>query len=72
MFDCDACSASVEHFAFTLTDISGQFRFGFCRLSPGFQRCLCIVRSVAVIQCAVLVFLNVLLLQWSLASEWHI
>ena len=43
---CGICSVSVENFAFTLTDISGRFRFGFCHLSPGSQRCLCIVRSV--------------------------
>ncbi|KAE8620162.1 hypothetical protein XENTR_v10010126 [Xenopus tropicalis] len=34
---------SVQHFSFTLTDLLGYQRFGFCRLSVGSRSCLCIL-----------------------------
>ncbi|ELV10000.1 DENN domain-containing protein 1C [Tupaia chinensis] len=36
-------SSAVQHFTFTLTDLEGKRRFGFCRLRAGAQRCLCIL-----------------------------
>ncbi|MGH0153773.1 UNVERIFIED_CONTAM: hypothetical protein FKN15_025263 [Acipenser sinensis] len=37
-------SPVVQHFTFVLTDLEGQQRFGFCRLTS--RTCLCILRSV--------------------------
>ncbi|XP_037361106.1 DENN domain-containing protein 1C [Talpa occidentalis] len=34
---------AVQHFTFTLTDLTGTRRFGFCRLRAGAQSCLCIL-----------------------------
>ncbi|OCT90511.1 hypothetical protein XELAEV_18019126mg [Xenopus laevis] len=34
---------SVQHFSFTLTDLLGFQRFGFCRLSVASRSCLCIL-----------------------------
>ncbi|XP_049644259.1 DENN domain-containing protein 1C [Suncus etruscus] len=34
---------AVQHFTFALTDLAGTRRFGFCRLRPGAQSCLCIL-----------------------------
>ncbi|XP_008101912.1 DENN domain-containing protein 1C isoform X2 [Anolis carolinensis] len=36
-------SSTVQHFTFALTDMEGKQRFGFCRLSIGFNTCLCIL-----------------------------
>ncbi|XP_049732514.1 DENN domain-containing protein 1C isoform X2 [Elephas maximus indicus] len=36
-------SPAVQHFTFTLTDLAGNRRFGFCRLRAGAQSCLCIL-----------------------------
>ncbi|XP_054983593.1 DENN domain-containing protein 1C [Sorex araneus] len=36
-------SPAVQHFTFALTDLTGTRRFGFCRLRPGAQSCLCIL-----------------------------
>lgn len=35
---------SEEHFTFTLTNLEGQFRFGFCRYPPKGDVCMCILR----------------------------
>ncbi|TSK18096.1 DENN domain-containing protein 1B [Bagarius yarrelli] len=37
---------AVQHFTFTLTDMEGCQRFGFCRLTSSSQTCLCILRSL--------------------------
>ncbi|XP_056426220.1 DENN domain-containing protein 1B-like [Hyla sarda] len=34
---------SVQHFSFTLTDLQGYQRFGFCRLSVNAKSCTCIL-----------------------------
>ncbi|XP_040271044.1 DENN domain-containing protein 1C isoform X1 [Bufo bufo] len=34
---------SVQHFSFTLTDLQGYQRFGFCRLSVNAKNCTCIL-----------------------------
>ncbi|KAG8441471.1 hypothetical protein GDO86_007000, partial [Hymenochirus boettgeri] len=34
---------SVQHFSFTLTDLQGYQRFGFCRLSVSAKSCICIL-----------------------------
>ncbi|XP_075433710.1 LOW QUALITY PROTEIN: DENN domain-containing protein 1C [Ascaphus truei] len=39
-------NAAVQHFSFTLTDLQGSQRFGFCRLSVRSQNCLCILSSL--------------------------
>ncbi|XP_036874052.2 DENN domain-containing protein 1C isoform X3 [Manis javanica] len=36
-------SPAVQHFTFTLTDLTGTRRFGFCRLRAGAHSCLCIL-----------------------------
>ncbi|KAM9244480.1 DENN domain-containing protein 1C [Dugong dugon] len=36
-------SSAVQHFTFTLTDLAGNRRFGFCRLRARAQSCLCIL-----------------------------
>ncbi|XP_027439073.1 DENN domain-containing protein 1C isoform X2 [Zalophus californianus] len=36
-------SPAVQHFTFTLTDLSGTRRFGFCHLRAGAHSCLCIL-----------------------------
>ncbi|XP_075391835.1 DENN domain-containing protein 1C [Tenrec ecaudatus] len=36
-------SPAVQHFTFTLTDLVGNRRFGFCRLRAGAQSCLCVL-----------------------------
>ncbi|KAM8972520.1 DENN domain-containing protein 1C [Pelodytes ibericus] len=36
-------NASVQHFSFTLTDLQGYQRFGFCRLSILSRSCICIL-----------------------------
>ncbi|XP_041091766.1 DENN domain-containing protein 1B [Polyodon spathula] len=36
-------SPVVQHFTFVLTDLEGQQRFGFCRLTSGSRTCLCIL-----------------------------
>ncbi|XP_006869075.1 PREDICTED: DENN domain-containing protein 1C [Chrysochloris asiatica] len=36
-------SPAVQHFTFTLTDLAGNRRFGFCRLRAGARSCLCIL-----------------------------
>ncbi|XP_068130218.1 DENN domain-containing protein 1B-like isoform X2 [Hyperolius riggenbachi] len=43
-FDVDRWqNASVQHFSFTLTDLQGYQRFGFCRLSVNAKSCTCIL-----------------------------
>ncbi|EDO42638.1 predicted protein, partial [Nematostella vectensis] len=32
-----------QNYTFVLTDIQGQYRFGFCRYSPNVKSCLCIL-----------------------------
>uniref|UniRef100_A0A8C5LIJ1 UDENN domain-containing protein n=1 Tax=Jaculus jaculus TaxID=51337 RepID=A0A8C5LIJ1_JACJA len=39
-------SPAVQHFTFALTDLEGNRRFGFCRLRPGAQSCLCILSQL--------------------------
>lgn len=36
-------NSSVQHFSFTLTDLQGYQRFGFCRLSVEARSCTCIL-----------------------------
>lgn len=36
-------NSSVQHFSFTLTDLQGYQRFGFCRLSVNARNCTCIL-----------------------------
>ncbi|XP_069804220.1 DENN domain-containing protein 1C isoform X2 [Dendropsophus ebraccatus] len=36
-------NSSVQHFSFTLTDLQGYQRFGFCRLSVNAKSCTCIL-----------------------------
>ncbi|KAM4036561.1 DENN domain-containing protein 1C isoform 2-T2 [Anomaloglossus baeobatrachus] len=36
-------NSSVQHFSFTLTDLQGYQRFGFCRLSVNAKTCTCIL-----------------------------
>lgn len=36
-------TSAGEHFTFVLTDLESRFKFGFCRLSPQTQTCLCII-----------------------------
>ncbi|XP_040202584.1 DENN domain-containing protein 1C isoform X2 [Rana temporaria] len=36
-------NSSVQHFSFTLTDLQGYQRFGFCRLSVEAKSCTCIL-----------------------------
>ncbi|KAM3924922.1 DENN domain-containing protein 1B-like [Leptodactylus fuscus] len=36
-------NSSVQHFSFTLTDLQGYQRFGFCRLSVNAKNCTCIL-----------------------------
>ncbi|XP_075062655.1 DENN domain-containing protein 1B-like [Mixophyes fleayi] len=36
-------NSSVQHFSFTLTDLQGYQRFGFCRLSVQAKNCTCIL-----------------------------
>ncbi|XP_060604948.1 DENN domain-containing protein 1B-like isoform X2 [Ruditapes philippinarum] len=44
-FPCDTerYTTTVDHFTFTLTDLEGKFKFGFCRHATGAQTCFCIV-----------------------------
>ncbi|XP_069460450.1 DENN domain-containing protein 1C isoform X2 [Ambystoma mexicanum] len=44
-FDMDRVKEStvVQNFTFVLTDLEGNQRFGFCRLSVGFKACICIL-----------------------------
>ncbi|XP_012370524.2 DENN domain-containing protein 1C isoform X4 [Octodon degus] len=37
---------AVQHFTFTLTDLAGNRRFGFCRLRAGGRSCLCILSQL--------------------------
>uniref|UniRef100_A0A8C5MU15 DENN domain containing 1C n=1 Tax=Leptobrachium leishanense TaxID=445787 RepID=A0A8C5MU15_9ANUR len=39
-------NSSVQHFSFTLTDLQGYQRLGFCRLSIHAKSCLCILSSL--------------------------
>ncbi|XP_069086528.1 DENN domain-containing protein 1C isoform X2 [Pleurodeles waltl] len=44
-FDIDRVKEStvVQNFTFVLTDLDGNQRFGFCRLSVGYKACICIL-----------------------------
>ncbi|XP_078541512.1 DENN domain-containing protein 1C isoform X2 [Lissotriton helveticus] len=44
-FDIDRVKEStvVQNFTFVLTDLDGNQRFGFCRLSVGYKTCICIL-----------------------------
>ncbi|KAK3726745.1 hypothetical protein RRG08_032820 [Elysia crispata] len=42
-FPCETDGVQVDHFSFVIPDLSGMFRFGFCRHATGHESCLCIV-----------------------------
>ncbi|GFR88410.1 DENN domain-containing protein 1A [Elysia marginata] len=42
-FPCETDGVQVDHFSFVVPDLTGMFRFGFCRHATGHQSCLCIV-----------------------------
>lgn len=42
-FPCKSNTSQVDQFAFVLTDLESNYRFGYCRHGTGAQTCLCVV-----------------------------